>query len=129
MNEFNEPNTVIEYNDSLQDMIVKMADGNVGALGVLPKLLAADQEVDPDSAHPLTILLTMDMQEIRGERIWVLYKYCCGQDLTRTIAAIRAAQLGLIEVKRLHEYIESREKLDFIADVQGFLPNFGRNQP
>ena len=88
--------------------------------------------IDPDAAGlgGLAPLLSLDMLGIYEDRIYVLYKYVCGMDITKMIAVIRANQLGIAGVTEsaLNHAIDSRgDGLDVdavLAAVMDDLPNF-----
>ncbi len=71
---------------SFMEMISVMSEGNPGAITVLAEIIKAD---------PITgviKILNLDSLDIRGSKIWMLYKDCCGQDMDkffRTLDFIR----------------------------------------
>lgn len=67
----------INFSDSTQDVLVKMSEGNPGALTVLMELLKRD---DPGA---LMVLLSLDDMNMRGSQIWVGYKDHSGSDIER----------------------------------------------
>lgn len=69
---------VLDVNDSTQQILIKMSEGNPGALSVVFKIL---QEKDGDEAIP--VLLNLDSMDIRGSRIWLGYKDYCNEDLDK----------------------------------------------
>lgn len=73
--------TVIESDDTLQDAVVKMSDGNPGALTALTELIQ-----DPDG---FKLLMKLDMLGVRGPDIWRLYKDECGGDVECMVNKIR----------------------------------------
>jgi len=79
----------IQGTDSPKDMVVKMCEGNPGALNVLMMLLTNDAG-EPNEAMRVFDLLHLDDMGMRGPSIWVGYKDHCGEDLTKFRAAIRA---------------------------------------
>ncbi len=87
-----------------------LSDGNPGAVNVLMMILKEGSAIDPDAADPSLTLLSFDTNEIYGSRIWVLYKNVCDQSLVKTIAALRAVQLGIVSKETLN---------DAIGDVNG----------
>ena len=122
--------TVIKEDDTMIDAIKKMGDGNIGAMSWMMSIISSGdlKRIDPDCPSPLMMLLSMDLLGIRGVLIWKLFKYCCDQDNVRTIAAIRAAQLGLVSQIEFMQGIEKGEEMDFVSLVQERLPRFGQAQ-
>lgn len=68
--------------DSYKDILLKMGEGNPGAITVLFKLMG------PDGSGALKILMLDDMN-IRGTQIWIGYKDYCHQDLDAFDTAIK----------------------------------------
>lgn len=118
----------ITLQDSIQSSMIKLADGNPGAISVMCELYKKTPEIDPDSAlGGLGSLFSLDSDGIYGSRIWMLYKDCCGQDLVRMCAAFRAVQLGLTTREHVNQAIDSGEQLNFVDVVRAELPAFGAN--
>jgi hypothetical protein len=87
----------IGLEDTVQSALVKMCDGNPGALRVMMGMLREGKAIDPlGFAGGLGAVLSLDTQGIYGSRIWLLYKDVCGESLVRTLAVLRAVQLGII---------------------------------
>lgn len=72
----------ISLNDSMLDVMLKLAEGNPGAITVLTQI------VKQDSTEGFFILLGLDDMNIRGSQIWVGYKDYCDCDLTKFIEAV-----------------------------------------
>jgi len=71
----------IEFNDNVKDVIIKMSDGNPGALRVLMEMLQKEDGL-------LNIFILDDMN-IYGSRIWVGYKDICNYDLDKYFELIK----------------------------------------
>lgn len=104
----------IKSEDSGIDIITKMSEGNPGAVSVLCQLLEHGQTIDPKNAMgSMGPILMMDSLHIYGPRILMLYKDVCGEDLVKTIACVRACQMGKITETKLNKAIDNRgEGLD-----------------
>jgi hypothetical protein len=117
----------IELGDSTVDMVVKLSEGVPGALVVLKQILERGEEIDPDSfAGPFSGLLSLDSLSIYGSGIWRLYKDVCGEDVVKTLAVLRAQQLGSIRRGDIHAAVEGGN-LDvdgLVVQVQERLPGF-----
>lgn len=83
----------LRLNDNLMDWIVKMAEGNPGALTVL---LTAMKEKGAQEIGEL--ILFMDDMNIRGSQIWLGYKDCCGCDIGKFVGCIKEKDQGMIDM-------------------------------
>ena len=76
------------------------------------------------------LILLLDTFDIYEERIWMLYKDVCKQDITNTIACLRACQLGMITESDLNNSIDNRGNGivpdEITKKVQERLPQFGQ---
>jgi hypothetical protein len=119
-------NTRIQLHDSGVDSVLKLSEGNPGAMEVLMTLMTESPLIDPDNMFGS--LLSLDTLGIYGRRIWMLYKDVCGQDVVKMVAALRAVQMGLISEETLNHAIDHRGggiNLDVImVDIKGQLPRF-----
>lgn len=104
---------------------------NPGALNVCMSILSQGPSIDPDCPTPFLTLLLLDTFNIYADRIWMLYKDVCGQDTVKTIAMLRAVQLGLLPLGVLQQAIDSYGRgvdVDSIlSQVTERLPQFGGN--
>ncbi len=66
------------------DLIIKLADGNIGALKVILELIMYQGVVDVDS-----LLLKMDANGIIGSRLYMLWNDCCDRNTQKTIAVMQ----------------------------------------
>ena len=127
----------IGLTDSLQSAVIKMSDGNPGAMGAMVAMIQASPEVDPMSAlGSFGPLLSLDMFGIYGSDVYVMHNDLCDRDPVRSLACLRATQLGLLAETDLKTAIaEARERyksatLDtvaMVATVQAKLPKFAKN--
>lgn len=99
--------TRITLMDTPLTAIVKLAEGNPGAVSVLGRVMTEGGKIDPDS-KPFLILLNLDTLGLYGPRVWMLYKDVCGERLDRTLAVLRAWQLGLLSRDAVHHAVENR---------------------
>ncbi len=103
----------IQMTDTASDAMFKLCEGNPGGLTILLELYNKAVEIDPDSAlQELGPMLLLNTFEIYGSNIWVLYKDCCAQDITNTIAVLRAVQMGLFSKVTLKAHILSCAPID-----------------
>ena len=122
--------TRIELSDTEQDVVIKMAEGNPGALSVIMDILmGATSRIDPDNTlEGIGTILHLDQFGIYGPRIWMLYKDVCNQDMVATIGVIRACQLGLIDLDTLNHAIDNYgsglDVQETLTALKQELPNF-----
>lgn len=76
------------------------------------------------------MILLLDTFDIYEERIWMLYKDVCKQDIINTLACLRACQLGMITESDLNNSIDNTgSKIvpdEILKKVQERLPEFGQ---
>jgi hypothetical protein len=112
----------------INDALFAMSEGNPGAITVLMDSVTKNSEIDPMNAFgPWGLMANLDEFEIYGHRIWGLYKNLCGENLPRTTAVVRAAQLGIISRETLDQAIDGKTTIDIkeVTDkVREELPDF-----
>lgn len=92
----------IKLEDSIQEIIIKMSDGNPGAVTAIMELLKNNKKIDPVSAlGNLGAILSLDTDNIYGADIYVLWNDICDRNTVKMISVIRAAQLGLFSHETL----------------------------
>ena len=127
---FSHGNARIQLTDNVQDVLLKMVEGNPGAVTVCMQLLEKGRKIDPDGfMGGLGIILSLDTHSIYGSRIWMLYKDVCGEHLGRMCGLLRAVQLGFFSDSNLDAMIDGNytgeKTLDgLVVEVQERLPNF-----
>lgn len=100
--------TRIELHDTIQDMVIKMSEGNPGALRVCMDVIQKGKLIDSDSAlGGLGVLLQLDSYGIYGHRIWMLYKDVCEENLVMMVSILRAAQFGFVNKDCLNHAIDN----------------------
>jgi len=120
----------IELTDSVMDIVVKMSEGNPGAVTVLARMMKEGGSIDPQSfAGGIGAILALDTHGIYGHRIWALYKDVCGENLVSTIAVLRACQLGQLRESDMLHAIDNRghgiDVAALVSTVRSVLPDFG----
>ncbi len=121
----------IQLTDTAPDILVKMSEGNHGAVSVLIRMLKEGEAIDPQSfMGGLGAILGLDTHRIYGSKIWMLYKDVCGQDLVKMMAVLRACQLGKLTERAMLHAIDNRgEGLDLVEileTVKAELEEFDR---
>ncbi len=120
--------TRLELTDTGTSAAIKLAEGNPGAISVIVGILKDGEWIDPVGMGGIGTLLMLDTFHIYGSRIWMLYKDVCGQDIIKTMAVIRACQLGIIREDALNSAIDGIGKLDtddLLNKVKERLGSFG----
>ena len=121
--------TKINLDDTPQDMVIKLSGGNPGALTVCLDIVQRGGSIDPDGFDGgIGSLLLFDSMSLYGSRIWMLYKDVCGEDLVKTVAMLRAWQLGFVSEDKLKYAVDNYgngiDKDDLFKQVKDRLPNF-----
>ena len=99
----------IQLNDKISDVILKMSGGNPGAITVLIEIVKETPRIDPQQLlSGIGMVLLLDTFGIYEDQIWMLYKDLCGHDLVKTLACLRACQLGIITEQQLKDSIDSK---------------------
>lgn len=117
----------ITLNDAAESMITKLAEGVPAAVAVLAEILERGAEIDPYSfAGSFSGLLKLDSLRIYGSDIWTLYKRVCDEDIVKTLAVLRAQQLGIIRSENIHAAIKGGmlNPDGILEQVRERLPNF-----
>lgn len=123
----------IEGNDTLMSAITKMADGNPGSAMAMSVMSTKVAIIDPDDFFgSFGPILQLDSFGIYGTDIYILYNDICGRDASKTIAMLRACQLGLFDSALLKAACSRQDgsgiKLvpveDLCSEVKKELPSF-----
>jgi len=86
----------IQLTDNSFSAIMKMCDGNPGAMDVLMKMTESS-DIDPDAfMGGMGKILSLDTLEIYGADIYVLHNDICDSNMVKTFAVLRAHQLGFV---------------------------------
>lgn len=132
-------NQKISMDDTMQEIVLKLSKDsadcyNPGAIKVVTDIIHKIPDIDPDD-FGLGPILWMDQYDIRGCKIWWLYKILCKQDIRKTIGTLRACQLGIISFDMLKNAITSGGRIyddrlldvdKLMIEVENRLPNFKR---
>ena len=101
----------IQLTDTAMDMLIKMAEGNPGAIDAMFKIMEEAPSIDPQSAMPSIMpILSLDTHGIYGSSIYVLFSDKCKKDVRKTLVLLRAVQLGIMPERKLQQlsYDQSR---------------------
>lgn len=124
--------TRLDQHDSVMDAMMKLGEGNPGALRVLYEIMRDTKAIDPDDLlGGIGPLLTLDTCAIYGSKIWMLYKDVCRENLVHTIAVLRAFHLGFLSLSALHHAIENNGEgiltEEILSHVKERLPRFAQH--
>jgi len=125
-------NTRISMDLSPMDIFIKMSDGNPGGLSALLQMYEHGALIDPmDFMGEFGAMFALDSHGIYGSRIWMLYKDVCDENIGKTIAILRATQLGFLSDSDLDTGIDNYgagiDVNSLVAQVEARLPNFNVN--
>lgn len=121
----------IQLTDTPQSALIKMADGNPGAINALIQLYQCD--ADKDSAFGgFGSILSLDTHGIYGTDVYVLWSDICGRDTVKMVAVLRSVQLGLFSESILKDACSRQDRSgkdmvpvdDLYRQVKEQLPNF-----
>jgi hypothetical protein len=112
----------IQKSDSVQNGIVKMGEGNPGAITVCINLLKFSEQISPNAGPGggLTYILALDEFQIYGCRIWMLFKDVCGESLHKMVAVLVARSAEIISQRELELAIDGtglKLDLDTLMDT------------
>jgi len=123
----------IQLNDTVMDMMVKMSEGNPGALTTCMELIKTKNRVDPDAfMGGIGNILDLDRMGIYGTDIYVLWSDICDRNIAKMITILRASQLGFISDKIIADASHYQDYSgkgmidveDLYKKVKERLPNF-----
>ena len=82
--------------------IIKMSEGNPGAIACLCSVMKSGPTIDPDDIlGPWGPILILDSVGIYGSRIYILWNDICHNDDRVFVMLLRAHQLGFLEREKL----------------------------
>lgn len=109
------------------DALFALSEGNPGAINVMMDAFRTADTIDPEGMGAWGFLLNLDLFEIYGSRIWVLFKDLCGENLPLTIAMVRSVQMGVISQNDLYGMLAGESSLnpaEVAARLKEKLPSF-----
>jgi hypothetical protein len=123
----------LELTDDIKTAIIKLCDGNPGALSVLIESVKQCEAIDPDNfIGPYGVMFGLDSVGIYGSAIWVLYKDVCGEDMVKLVGVLRGNQLGFVSSDELLAVSNTRggkatiDVDNILKQVRERLPKFKR---
>lgn len=93
----------IELTDTGMNMIMKMADGNPGAVSAMMAIIAEHDAIDPQAIMGgVGAVMMLDTWEIYGSDIYILWNDKCGRDVRKMLMIMRSCQMGNFSQSKLN---------------------------
>jgi hypothetical protein len=97
--------------DNAKSAVIKMCEGNPGAITALMEILKCAKQVDPDDfMGGLGKILALDTLEIYGTNIYVLWNDICDRNTSKMIAVLSAYLLGFISDQLLKDACHRQDR-------------------
>jgi len=94
----------IELTDNAMSSMVKMAEGNPGAVSAMIDILDKHESIDPQAfMGGMGSIMLLDTWGIYGSDIYILYSDKCGRDVRKMLMLMRATQLGKFSHTKLKQ--------------------------
>ena len=101
----------ISATDTVQDVFIKMCDGNPGGLTAMMDIFENYAAIDPQSMlGGLGVIMTFDDMGIYGTDIYVLWSDKCDRNIRNVAVLMRAVQLGLFPRSELVEMAKDQSR-------------------
>lgn len=94
----------IKMNDSVQDIVLKMSEGNPGALTTCLEIIKAKNN---DIVQSIPIFLTLDNMELYGSYLYMLWNDCCSRNIDDVLRVICCFAEGKITKNDIEERIKN----------------------
>ena len=91
--------TVLELEDSIQDVVIKMSDNNPGAINILMSFLISKDKFD--------YVLMLDSIGLYGSNIYKLANDCCNNDEDKFLKVLDDWQKSIISSETILENVEN----------------------
>lgn len=85
-------------NDTTMDLVVKMGEGNPGAM-------TACMELFKIGTKGVTTLLCLDDIGMYGEKLYMLWNDCCGRDASKVVRVIEARNFGKLSDQDIRDHV------------------------
>ena len=111
----------IELSDTAQDVLIKMSDGNPGALSAMMDIMKKHDSIDPQAMLGwLGAIMILDTWQIYGTDIYVLWSDKCKRDTRKMLMLMRATQLGEFPKSRLRELAADQGRTVNLTESQWY---------
>lgn len=94
--------TKLGLTDSLQDIIIKLSEGNPGAMSFIFEIIKYQEN------NPIKLVeefLTIDSMHLYGSHLYMLWNDCCNRDVEKSLKIIKGYRLGNIKDSDIKERI------------------------
>ena len=118
---------------SFEDAVAAMGGGNPGSIAAMAQMCSRSTSIDPDNLlRELGPVVNLDNFGIYDGDIYILFSDICGRDVARTLAVLRATQLGMFDAAVLADACSRQDYSgramvpvdDLYKKVRERLPNF-----
>lgn len=92
----------LNIEDSFHDIMIKMSEGNPGALNCIFKL----KEKHNNDIKWIHSMLAFDTMELYGSYLYMFVNDCCDNDYSKVIQIIEAWQKGEIPIDEINNRIK-----------------------
>jgi hypothetical protein len=122
----------IGLTDTMEDVMVKMSEGNPGGLASIMSLVTEAQNINPGCMpNGFDYILYLDSIGVYGTDIYILWSDQCNRDTEKFMMLLDAARTGIISDKKLvsiakdqlgRELFSEEEMNAIIDDVKEKIP-------
>ena len=95
-------NGKIKITDTMYDIIIKLSEGNPGALSFLFEII---KYYGNDQANLIADFLIIDNMRLYGSYLYMLWNDCCNRDVKKSLEVIKGYRLGHIKDSDIKERI------------------------
>ena len=94
----------LDLSDTGMDVIIKMADGNPGAITAMMAIMEKHDEIDPQTIMGgMGAIMILNTWGIYGTEIYILWNDKCNRDVRQMLMLMRATQMGMFSHTKLKE--------------------------
>ena len=109
----------IKLTDTSTVVIVKMAEGNPGAIVALMEIMKEHDAIDPQAAMGgLGAIMMLDTWGIYDSDIYILFNDKCKRNVRQMLMLMRATQLGLFSYNKLKKMASDQERQVNLTDEE-----------
>lgn len=105
----------IKLTDTVEDVAIKMSEGNIGALNIFATLLTNNQ---------LDTILKLDEAGIYGERLYKLWNDCCDQNYRVLTRVMHSYSCGTLSLENINAHIDLPHGEAFTEDEISLYARF-----
>ena len=109
----------LNLEDTVLDMVTKMSDGNIGAVGAMSLIINSISEIDPQVAGGgMTTLMILDDWGIYSTSIYILFNDKCDGDTRKFLMLMRAVQLGFLPQETIQKLAADQRREFNLTDEE-----------